>query len=159
MGWGGPLPSSRSLSRGSLGSDDSAHLLSTTAAIQSLAQKGSLTTGLFGGLTSKTKIKMPFLFNSLTEHLLVNVQTLIALERVVACVNSSSSLNKPVGGWPVLASHWPQTRSGRLLQLVKVRGSFASCLAHFPGIVPRSTGLWGQQGFLFSCGLKTCFIV
>lgn len=88
-----------------MGSDDSAHLLSTTAAIQSLAQKGSLTTGLFGGLTSKTKIKMPFLFNSLTEHLLVNVQTLIALERVVACVNSSSSLNKPVGGWPVLASH------------------------------------------------------
>lgn len=32
------------------------------------AHKGSLTAGLFGGLTSKTKIKMPFLFNSLTEH-------------------------------------------------------------------------------------------
>lgn len=38
------------------------------AMTQPLAHEGSLTTGLFGGLTSKTKIKMPFLFNSLTEH-------------------------------------------------------------------------------------------
>lgn len=48
--------------------DDSAQALPSSAAIQKLAHKGSLTMGLFGGLTSKTKIKMPFLFNSLTEH-------------------------------------------------------------------------------------------
>ena len=57
-----------SLRRESLGSNDSACPLSTAAAIQPWAHKGFLTTGLFGGLTSKTKIKMPFLFNSLTEH-------------------------------------------------------------------------------------------
>lgn len=48
--------------------NDSAHPLLTAAAIQPLVHQGSLSTGLFGGLTSKTKIKMPFLFNSLAEH-------------------------------------------------------------------------------------------
>lgn len=47
--------------------DGSVRPLLTAVAIQP-AHKGSLATGLFGGLTSKTKIKMPFLFNSLTEH-------------------------------------------------------------------------------------------